>query len=117
MLGVCLLISQVLLCYSAAKKKRDSLTLFFILSMAVLVLYWVWFAYLKYGKGESEASKEVILAWPECRSRDLIIHYRCLILGDFSLSPIWSSSCQFYFCIEHSVKRNITTKLELMKKR
>ena len=65
-LGVCLLISQVLLCYSAAKKKRDSLTLFFILSMAVLVLYWVWFAYLKYGKGESEASKEVILAivWP-----------------------------------------------------
>ena len=28
--------------------------------MAVLVLYWVWFAYLKYGKGESEASKEVI---------------------------------------------------------
>ena len=61
-LGVCLLISQVLLCYSAAKKKRDSLTLFFILSMAVLVLYWVWFAYLKYGKGESEASKEVILA-------------------------------------------------------
>ena len=30
--------------------------------MAVLVLYWVWFAYLKYGKGESEASKEVMLA-------------------------------------------------------
>ena len=64
LLGVCLLISQVLLCYSAAKKKRDSLTLFFILSMAVLVLYWVWFAYLKYGKGESEASKEV-RHWPE----------------------------------------------------
>ena len=33
--------------------------MFFILSMAVLTLYWVWFAYLKYGKGESEASKEV----------------------------------------------------------
>ena len=61
-LGVCLLLSQLLLCYSAVKKKRDTLTLFFILSMAVLVLYWVWFAYLKYGKGESEASKEVILA-------------------------------------------------------
>ena len=66
MLGLCLLLSQLLLCYSAVKKKRDALTLFFILSMAVLVLYWVWFAYLKYGKGESEASKEVILAivWP-----------------------------------------------------
>ena len=65
-LGLCLLLSQLLLCYSAVKKKRDALTLFFILSMAVLVLYWVWFAYLKYGKGESEASKEVILAivWP-----------------------------------------------------
>ena len=58
-LGLCLLASQLLLCYSSVKKKRDSLTLFFILSMAVLVLYWVWFAYLKYGKEESEASKEV----------------------------------------------------------
>ena len=62
MLGLCLLLSQLLLCYSAVKKKRDALTLFFILSMAVLVLYWIWFAYLKYGKGESEASKEVMLA-------------------------------------------------------
>ena len=58
-LGLCLLASQLLLCYSSVKKKRDSLTLFFILSMAVLVLYWVWFAYLKHGKEESEASKEV----------------------------------------------------------
>ena len=61
LLGVCLLAAQVLLCYSSVKNKRDTLTLFFILSMAVLVLYWVWFAYLKYGKGESEASKEVLL--------------------------------------------------------
>ena len=58
--GLGLLASQILLCYSSVKKKRDTLTLFFILSMAVLVLYWVWFAYLKYGKGESEASKEVM---------------------------------------------------------
>ena len=58
-LGLCLLVSQVLLCYSSAKKRRETLTVFFILSMAVLTLYWVWFAYLKYGKGESEASKEV----------------------------------------------------------
>ena len=63
-LGLCLFASQILLCYSSVKKKRDTLTLFFILSMAVLVLYWVWFAYLKYGKGESEASKEVILREP-----------------------------------------------------
>ena len=29
--------------------------------MAVLILYWVWFAYLKYGKEDSEASKEVTM--------------------------------------------------------
>ena len=59
LLGLGLLASQVLLCYSSIKRRRETLTLFFILSMAVLVLYWVWFAYLKYGKEESEASKEV----------------------------------------------------------
>lgn len=75
LLGLCLLVSQVLLCYSSIRKKRETLTLFFILSMAVLILYWVWFAYLKYGKGESEASKEV-----SDTGRFLTIFYLVLLL-------------------------------------
>ena len=61
LLGLSLLVSHLVLCYGATQERRDTVTMFFILSMAVLVLYWVWFAYLKYGVGESEASKEVML--------------------------------------------------------
>ena len=41
------------------QERRATVTLFFILSMAVLVLYWAWFGFLKYGMGDGEASKEV----------------------------------------------------------
>ena len=51
--------AQLLLCHGSVRRRRHSLTLFFVLSMAALLLYWLWFAYLKYGKQESEASKEV----------------------------------------------------------
>ena len=77
LLGLCLLASQVLLCYSSIKRRRETLTLFFILSMAVLVLYWVWFAYLKYGKEESEASKEV-------RYLKMILDIKCHVIFQVS---------------------------------
>ena len=58
-LGLSLLLSHLLLCYGSVQERRATVTLFFILSMAVLVLYWAWFGYLKYGMGDEEASKEV----------------------------------------------------------
>ena len=58
-LGLGMLGAQLLLCHGSVRRRRHSLTLFFVLSMAALLLYWLWFAYLKYGKQESEASKEV----------------------------------------------------------
>ena len=51
--------AQLLLCHGTVRRSQHSLTLFFVLSMAALLLYWLWFAYLKYGKQEIEASKEV----------------------------------------------------------
>ena len=57
LLGLSLLLSH--LCYGSVHERRPTFTLFFILSMAVLVLYWAWFGYLKYGMGDEEASKEV----------------------------------------------------------
>ena len=44
--------AQLLLCHGSVRRRRHSLTLFFVLSMAALLLYWLWFAYLKYGKQE-----------------------------------------------------------------
>ena len=58
-LGLSLLLSHLVLCYGSVQERRATVTLFFILSMAVLVLYWAWFGYLKYGIGDGEASKEV----------------------------------------------------------
>ena len=58
-LGLSLLLSHLVLCYGSSQERRAPLTLFLILSMASLTLYWVWFGYLKYAKGDGEASKEV----------------------------------------------------------
>ena len=61
-LGVSLLVSHTLLWYGGSHGRRDILTTFFILTIPVLLLYWVWFAYLKYGLQDTgEASKEVWL--------------------------------------------------------
>ena len=59
LLGLSLILSHLVLCYGSVKERKAAITLFFILSISVLLLYWVWWGYLKYGKGESEASKEV----------------------------------------------------------
>ena len=45
--------------YGAVKEERRKIVFFFIVSCAVVFLYWVWFIYLKYGMGEREASEEV----------------------------------------------------------
>ena len=49
-LGLSLLLSHVSLSFGSVQERRAAITIFFILSMAVLVLYWVWFAYLKTGE-------------------------------------------------------------------
>ena len=59
LLGLSLLLSHLVLCYGSVQERRATVTLFFILSMALLVLYWAWFGYLKYCMGDEEASKEV----------------------------------------------------------
>ena len=61
LLGLSLLLSHLVLCYGSVQEMKAALSLFFILSLSLLVLYWVWFSYLKYGKGESEAAEEVSL--------------------------------------------------------
>jgi hypothetical protein len=59
LLGLSLLLCHLMLCYGSVQERRATVTLFFILSMAVLILYWAQFGYLKYGLEDEEASKEV----------------------------------------------------------
>ena len=59
-LGLSLLLSHLVLCYGSSQERRAPLTLFLILSMSSLSLYWAHFAYLKYVRGDTgEANKEV----------------------------------------------------------
>ena len=58
-LGFLLLLSHLLLAHGSLKERKYSVTIFFIISFATLLLYWTCFAYLKYALKESEASKEV----------------------------------------------------------
>ena len=59
MLGLSFLLTHLVLMYSSKHESRSHLTLYFVLSVSTLLLYWAWFVYLKYAVGESEASKEV----------------------------------------------------------
>ena len=59
MLGLSFLLTHLVLMYSSKHESRSHLTLYFVLSISTLLLYWAWFVYLKYAVGESEASKEV----------------------------------------------------------
>ena len=58
-LGLSFLLTHLVLMYSSKHESRSHLTLYFVLSVSTLLLYWAWFVYLKYAVGESEASKEV----------------------------------------------------------
>ena len=60
-LGLSFLATHLVLMYSSKHESRSHLTLYFVLSVSTLLLYWSWFVYLKYGVGENEASKEVTL--------------------------------------------------------
>jgi len=58
-LGLSFLLTHLVLMYSSKHESRSHLTLYFVLSVSTLLLYWAWFVYLKYAVGESEASKEM----------------------------------------------------------
>jgi len=58
-LGLSFLLTHALLMHSSKHESRSHLTLYFVLSISTLLLYWIWFAYLKYAMAESEASKEM----------------------------------------------------------
>lgn len=58
-LGLSFLATHLVLMYSSKHESRSHLTLYFVLSVSTLLLYWSWFVYLKYGVGENEASKEM----------------------------------------------------------
>ena len=65
-LGLSFLATHLVLMYSSKHESRSHLTLYFVLSVSTLLLYWSWFVYLKYGVGENEASKEVtpsLICW------------------------------------------------------
>ena len=78
-LGLSFLATHLVLMYSSKHESRSHLTLYFVLSVSTLLLYWAWFVYLKYGVGENEASKEVITSY---------ISEGCLLLVHF-LNTIW----------------------------
>ena len=58
-LGNLLLVSHLSLLNGSHKKSNIGLFIFFLLSFTSLLLYWSWFAYLKYAIQDSEANKEV----------------------------------------------------------
>jgi len=58
-LGLSLLVSHLVLVYGATQEKRAPVILFFTISMTVIIIYWVHFAYLKYTLQDGEASKEM----------------------------------------------------------
>ena len=57
--GLSLFLSFLSLQVGAKNLKTAGIGLFLVLSCGVLVTYWVWVVYLKYGRMEMEASKEV----------------------------------------------------------
>ena len=58
-LGTVSLLSLVSLECGAANQERRGVLWFLITSIAVLLLYWCWFVYLRHGVREREASEEV----------------------------------------------------------
>ena len=85
LLGLCLLTSLVSLEYGSMTGERPPLTLFLILSLATMAVYWLWFLYLKYAKMESEASKEVRGG----------VHWKRKIL---STRPFWEDKDRMFSC-------------------
>lgn len=73
-LGLSFLATHLVLMYSSKHESRSHLTLYFVLSVSTLLLYWAWFVYLKYGVGENEASKEVITSYIS-EGRLLLVHF------------------------------------------
>ena len=73
-LGLSFLATHLVLMYSSKHESRSHLTLYFVLSISTLLLYWAWFVYLKYGVGENEASKEVITSYIS-EDRLLLVHF------------------------------------------
>ena len=58
--GLSLLLSFTCLLLGAIRKSGAGLILFIVLSCGVLVTYWVWVGYLRYGQEEIEASQELL---------------------------------------------------------
>ena len=58
--GLSLLLSFTCLLLGAIRKSGEGLIIFIVLSCGVLVTYWVWVGYLRYGLEESEASQELL---------------------------------------------------------
>ena len=79
-LGLSFLLTHALLMHSSKHESRSHLTLYFVLSISTLLLYWIWFAYLKYAMAESEASKEVNNN--SLRVSSLNIHDHDIMLND-----------------------------------
>jgi hypothetical protein len=58
--GLSLLLSFASLLLGAIRKSPAGLIVFIVLSCGVLVTYWVWLGYLRFGLEESEASQELL---------------------------------------------------------
>ena len=60
LLGLTLLCSHVLLSYGTVKERRQPITVFLLVSLGVLLGYWGWAGYVKYGMLDNQAYQEVM---------------------------------------------------------
>ena len=49
--------------WSSFRKNSQFVGLYFTLTFGLVIIYWLWFIYLKYGICETEASKEVVFQY------------------------------------------------------
>ena len=60
LLGLTLLCSHVLLSYGSVRERRQPITVFLLVSLGVLLGYWGWAGYVKYGMLDNQAYQEVM---------------------------------------------------------
>jgi len=61
--GICMLSSHGCLGLGSTRKNSQFVGLYFTLTFGLVIIYWLWFIYLKYGICETEASKEVVFQY------------------------------------------------------
>ena len=64
--------------WSSFRKNSQFVGLYFTLTFGLVIIYWLWFIYLKYGICETEASKEVVFIQYQYLSKLKFVVYSAL---------------------------------------